>query len=200
MTLRRWITVAAVGGTVALVGATALLPDPTYEALPEPQHVAPAGLLAVHATPKAFVADRYEPPGACHYRPSAEPGFDLPDPACTPGAVSLAVTQDNIQATICRSGYTSTVRPSSSVTGRYEQESVAAYAGTQGITGEFDHLIPLELGGANSQSNMWAEPGGVPNPKDLEEGRLHRLVCAGKMPLAEAQQRIATDWTRAVPR
>src|ERR1700687_1954524 len=40
----------------------------------------------------------------------------LPDPKCTPGAVDPSVTQDNIDSTICVSGYTKTVRPPVSVT------------------------------------------------------------------------------------
>ncbi len=39
-------------------------------------------------------------------------GQQLPDPACTPGTVNPAVSQANIADTICKSGWTSTVRPS----------------------------------------------------------------------------------------
>lgn len=35
----------------------------------------------------------------------------LPDPACTPGAVDPRVTQNNISATICKRGYSTSVRP-----------------------------------------------------------------------------------------
>ena len=41
----------------------------------------------------------------------AASGDYLPDPVCTPGAADPAVTQDNIDSTICTSGYTATVRP-----------------------------------------------------------------------------------------
>jgi hypothetical protein len=69
-----------------------------------------------------------------------------------------------------------------------------------GVTGTFelDHLVPLELGGASDTRNLWAEPGTVPNEKDPVEGRLHRAVCAGVITLADAQHRIATDWTTAL--
>ena len=33
--------------------------------------------------------------------------------------------------------------------------------------------------------------------KDKLEDRLHALVCAGKMPLAQAQHEIAADWITA---
>src|SRR5664279_3814140 len=72
------------------------------------------------------------------------------------------------------------------------------YTDTSPRSYEEDHLISLELGGASSdQRNLWPEPGTSPNPKDKVENELHRRVCAGSMPLAEAQQRIATDWTTA---
>ena len=61
-----------------------------------------------------------------------------------------------------------------------------------------DHLIALELGGAPSdQRNVWPEPAHSPNPKDKVENVLCQRVCAGSLTLAEAQQRIATDWTTA---
>lgn len=59
---------------------------------------------------------------------------------------------------------------------------------------ELDHLIPLELGGANSLSNLWAEPWPDARTKDVEEN-LHREVCAGRLPIAEAQADIAR-WGR----
>ena len=32
---------------------------------------------------------------------------------------------------------------------------------------EYDHFVPLELGGAtNDRRNLWPEPGATPNPKD----------------------------------
>ena len=62
---------------------------------------------------------------------------------------------------------------------------------------ELDHLVPLELGGANSTSNLWPEPGGSPNAKDGVESRLRAEVCGGKLTLAAAQQEIASNWTTA---
>jgi hypothetical protein len=60
---------------------------------------------------------------------------------------------------------------------------------------EYDHLVPLELGGAeNDPRNLWPEPGASPNPKDELEHRLHSLVCAGELSLAAAQREIASDW------
>ena len=75
--------------------------------------------------------------------------FTLPDARCTPGALSPAVNQASIQATICRAGYTKTVRPPESVTEVEKEASMAAYGdGEPRHHYEYDHLVPLELGGA----------------------------------------------------
>jgi hypothetical protein len=63
--------------------------------------------------------------------------------------------------------------------------------------GEYDHLIPLELGGANSASNLWPEQGKIPNPKDAIENALHEAVCSGRVSLTTAQHDIAHDWVTA---
>jgi hypothetical protein len=62
---------------------------------------------------------------------------------------------------------------------------------------EVDHLIPLELGGANTIANLWPEFGPIPNPKDGVEHRLHALVCTGKVTIEAAQHAIATNWKEA---
>jgi hypothetical protein len=66
---------------------------------------------------------------------------------------------------------------------------------------EIDHLIPLELGGADVVANLWPQsyetPRGSAGEKDRLENFLHRQVCAGKMPLRQAQAEIATDWLAA---
>jgi Excalibur calcium-binding domain len=131
---------------------------------------------------------------SCHARGSGR--YSAPDPDCTPGALNPAVTQATIRHTICVSGYTETIRPSDSITEPEKVASMAAY-GDSGATDdyEYDHLIPLELGGAvNDPRNLWPEPGASPNPKDSVENALHELVCAGDMPLARAQQIVAAGW------
>jgi hypothetical protein len=124
----------------------------------------------------------------------------LPDPACTPGVADPAVTQDNLGTTICRSGYTSTVRPPVSYTERLKREGMLAYGFTDSIADhEEDHLIALELGGSpDDPRNLWPEPGRSPNAKDGVENQLHSLVCSGRVTLARAQAAIAADWTTAV--
>ena len=150
-------------------------------------------------------------PGTCHYVVlSAAAGDYLPDPHCTPGATNPRVTQADLASTICKSGYTATIRPPASITGREKRASEAAYGFNGKVsTTEYDHLISLELGGdPNSPLNLWPEPNktraaGVNNPKDRVEAALKTLICNavhGKayLPLAKAQYLIATNWTSAI--
>lgn len=159
------------------------------------RHVHPraaAGLVVSHAS--AGVIQPQPAPGTCH--PSGHGLFSLPDPRCTPGAISPAVTQADILSTICRSGYTETVRPSESITESEKRASLSSYGDPGPLHAfEYDHLVPLELGGApNDPRNLWPEPGEAPNPKDELEDRLRELVCSGQLRLAAAQRAIAGDW------
>jgi hypothetical protein len=136
--------------------------------------------------------------------------FAEPDPRCTPGSLSPAVTQSNIQETICRPGYTASVRPAASVTESEKRTSMAAYGSSEPLSRvEYDHLVPLSLGGApNDSRNLWPEPDYVGvspgsydrNPKDVLELRLHDLVCSGRLGLTVAQRLIAKDWVAAYRR
>lgn len=185
---------------------TTSAPAPTVPATTVPPS-APAGDSGLAAGPGTLAVYSVQPqpaPGTCHYRwVGPDP---LPDPRCTPGAVNPAVTTATLASTICARGWTSTVRPPTSVTGPEKAASAAAY-GYQGpsATAEYDHLVPLELGGdPNDPANLWLEPNDRPgattfaNGKDVVENRLRALVCAGQVPLAEAQRAIAVDWVAAL--
>jgi len=124
----------------------------------------------------------------------------LPDPICTPGVADPRVTLDNILSTICVSGYTTRVRPSSRFTDALKAVQIKAYgyADTRLADYEEDHLIPLELGGHPSDArNLWPEPlTGIyaATKKDGVENSLHTKVCAGVMTLVSAQTAIAKNW------
>jgi hypothetical protein len=155
------------------------------------------------STPGILVDDMHLAAGSCHVKEIDQAkGLVLPDRSCSPGATDPAVTQENLKATICRAGYTATVRPSASVTNPAKTASLKAYGLPYTPTTEYDHVIPLELGGATATSNLWPEPNydgaaGTTNPKDDVENVLNRAVCSGKVTLAAAQQAIASDWTTA---
>jgi hypothetical protein len=118
------------------------------------------------------------------------------------------VTQATIASTICVRGYTATVRPPQDVTAPEKRGSAAAYSYTGSPrAAEYDHLIPLELGGdPNAPANLWVQPNDragattTYNSKDPLENRLHELVCSHQMPLATARKMIATNWAAAYQR
>ncbi|KAA8887350.1 hypothetical protein F3087_19725 [Nocardia colli] len=167
----------------------------------------PAAGIPIGPGPTNYTVQSQPAPGSCHVR-STPAGQPLPDPVCTPGAVNPKVTQSNLANTVCKSGYTKSIRPAESITDAEKKANAQSY----GYTGdprqaEYDHLISLELGGdPNDPQNLWVEPpspghktkDGVNNPKDQVENSLHSLICAGKVPLAQAQSAIATDWTAAL--
>lgn len=76
--------------------------------------------------------------------------------------------------------------------------SARSYSLRREQTGEYDHLVSLELGGApDDPRNLWIEPGPIPNPKDAVENKLHEAVCSRLIPLSTAQQAIARSWVTA---
>jgi hypothetical protein len=146
----------------------------------------------------------------------------LPDPAYTPGATNPAVTQATIAETICVPGWTTTVRPPASYTERvkvledggggtvtYQGVAYSVHGFRLGGTAvshfELDHLISLELGGSPADPhNLWLQlyeapkgpaPAGTGSQtKDKVENAARAAVCAGRVPLTDAQQKMATNW------
>src|SRR2546430_492922 len=129
-----------------------------------------------------------QPPA--HYRTGAD-GVILPDSSATPGATRPVTVSD-----LCPIAHTRRVRH---VTPAQKHRAYAVYGATpkQGVCCEVDHLIPLELGGSNADSNLWPEPY-APKPgareKDVLETFLHFAACGGTLDLKEAQQKIAGAW------
>jgi hypothetical protein len=153
---------------------------------------------------------------------------DWPPPAVT-GALNPEVTPATIKDTICKSGWTQTVRAPASFTTMlkltqmqalgYSEPNPLPRIKTKSGKGtrpdlrkctarsatpacwEEDHLIALELGGnPTDPTNLWPEPWNgsySAHEKDALENTLKRLVCAGDLPLADAQQAIRTDWVKA---
>ena len=128
----------------------------------------------------------------------------LPDPSCQPGSTNPDVTQSTISSTICVSGWTATVRPSSSYTTALKITQITEYGYSDTSTADYeeDHVIPLELGGApKAVTNLWPEPRygtQTATNKDTVENKLKKAVCAGTVTLAKARTAIARDWPTAL--
>ena len=89
------------------------------------------------------------------------------------------------------------------VTLKMEQKVFARYRLPWSRRAEFkiDHLIPSELGGADTIDNLWpqnvrARPYGADRKELLVEVLLEK-VRTGKMTLAQAQEEISRDWIDA---
>ena len=104
--------------------------------------------------------------------------------ALTPGALRPLSTSQ-----VCRTRWSLDRRH---VTLTMKRAVAAAYGVRWADRGryEFDHLIPRELGGADAVANLWPQRWPDAKVKDREENRLHRAVCAGQIPLGEAQERM----------
>jgi hypothetical protein len=118
------------------------------------------------------------------------------------------VTQATIGSTICVRGWTQTIRPPQQYTGALKRQQIREFGYADRKLGDYeeDHLIPPVLGGSpDDRRDLWPEPwvsadGWRADRKDELEAVLARLVCAGRMLLADAQRMIATDWTAAYER
>jgi hypothetical protein len=128
---------------------------------------------------------------------------NLPDPGRTPGWPNPNVTPDNIKQTICKSGWTKTIRPPVSYTNQLKGQQIVEYGFKDKNLAHYeeDHLISLQLGGdPKDPRNLWPESYAGScgaRVKDVIESKLKRLVCAGEIPLRDAQRMIANNWIEA---
>jgi hypothetical protein len=138
---------------------------------------------------------------------AAPNGFPLPDPRCSPGAINPTVTLDILKFGHFRTG---TVR--NHLSSEAEKHIVYGWYGIREPRGnygpnqvcELDHIVPLELGGADSLANIWPQCGRFAygksgtffHQKDIVENYLAYAVKHGKIPLQSAQIGIATNWTQ----
>ena len=115
----------------------------------------------------------------------------LADPVRTPGVLTPDVTQANIRSTICRHGWTATIRPPTSYTNALKTKQMRQYGETGSLSDyQEDHLISLELGGSPvDPRNLWPEPYPRASEVDRIENELNHLVCRDRISLAEAQRR-----------
>lgn len=140
-------------------------------------------------------------------QPSSAAQSDLPNSNITPGSVATTDT-----TAVCRPGRATEIRPKGALWTHLKEEAYARYGIKRGHRSyvdpdghrhpayEVDHLVPLELGGSPDDiRNLWPQPITVAKTKDKVEDELHKLVCSGQMPLAQAQAAIAKNWTTAVP-
>jgi hypothetical protein len=109
----------------------------------------------------------------------------------TPGVLNPAVTQARLATTVCKRGWTRTVRPPVSYTNALKLRQLGQYR-LRGPPSAYqeDHLISLELGGSPTDPrNLWPEPYPRASAVDRIENDLNHRVCTGSLTLVEAQRR-----------
>lgn len=111
----------------------------------------------------------------------------LQDQTYTPGAYRTTEVKE-----VCSQG----TKQFRHTTREMKDQAYREYAETKakGKCCEVDHLIPLELGGADELINLWPQPYPQAYWKDSVENWLHREVCAGRRDLVESQKAIADNW------
>lgn len=156
----------------------------------------------------AFGVPSGQQPNGC--KTGLSNGFPLPDPHCTPGAENPTVTLDVLRnaafRTECLRDCITTEAQKHVTYGWYGISEPSDNIGAN-QTCELDHLVPLELGGADTLDNIWPQcgPPGVSlndryfKQKDMVEYYLAAQAKAGAMDLETARHQIATDWTPFLP-
>ena len=162
------------------------------------------GVDATQSIPMSMPAPPASPQ---HCSPPMSHGKPLPDQRCTPGAINPTVTLAVLQNPDFRTGCVRDQASSSSE----KQATYSAYEITKPVPNsganmrcELDHVISLELGGADTVDNIWPQcgPNTVPrnsryfHQKDIVENYLADQVEKGKIELASAQRGISQDWAQ----
>jgi len=188
-------TILAVILTIFLLGAIRL--EPSAEAAKKVTcATCPVAAVDAHATTPLGSVNKTS---GCHVQ-NGSAGLPMQDPDCTPGALNPTVTEAILKSDNFRTGC---VR--NCITSESAKHIVYTNYGIREdrATCELDHLVPLELGGADSLNNIWPQCGPAHakgmkiffKEKDQVEDYLTTRVKSGDMSLRDAQERIAKDWT-----
>ena len=133
-------------------------------------------------------------------------GADLPNPKITPGAINSDVTQFNIMSTVCKKGYTKSIRPPANFSNKLKRRQIEqyGYANVRMKDYEEDHLIALSIGGnPTNERNLWPQPRNSQwgaAEKDHLEAVMLKMLCRNEITLSQAQSEMANDWISAYKR
>lgn len=165
------------------------------------------------SVPLAEVATEHAP-GSCHVRLAAN-GMQLPDPACTPGAINPTITLEVLLDPNFRTGEERDLLTSADrkkvVYGWYGIVEPRGNKGPRQVC-ELDHLVSILAGGSDAIENIWPQcqaPGAPAVPVGEREFKIkdaHAELGIGKAirdgqvtDLADVQKRVTADWTQFLP-
>ncbi len=146
-------------------------------------------------------------------KPIIHNGFPTPDPSCTPGAFNPTITLDVLKNAAFRTGCVRDCSTSATQKSKtYDAYKIPHPTNNSGEsqTCELDHVVPLEIGGADTLDNIWPQCGPTNvalakryfKQKDLVENYLANMVrtqVTDPRQLANLQKLIAEDWTQLQP-
>jgi hypothetical protein len=114
------------------------------------------------------------------------PQLILPDPTMTPGVLNRKIRQSTIKKTICKSGWTKTIRPPFGYTNGLKLQQMVQYGETGSPSDyEEDHFIPLR---ARRRAEKPEESlAGAPQPVERFGSARDEAQAAGVQPHALAQ-------------
>jgi hypothetical protein len=137
-----------------------------------------------------------------HRKPATEidiAAVAVPNPTLSPGAIRTTDAHE-----ICAKNFRT--KPFRKTTPEMKKHVCTEYHVTdcphEGKE-ELDHIVPLELGGLDSEANLWVQMAPEYHWKDALENRLRQLVCMQptvelqNADLAQAQHEIMTNWPKA---
>jgi hypothetical protein len=133
--------------------------------------------------------------------------YPVPDSKCTPGGINPSISTQVLHDPRWRTRSIRNCESSESekhIEYRWYGIQKPRINSDRNLVCELDHLVPLELGGADGLGNIWPQcgPDGVTledrffKHKDHVENYLAEQVREGRMSLDEAQRGIASDWTQ----
>jgi hypothetical protein len=133
--------------------------------------------------------------------PALADGPLIPDPKLTPGVIGSTDPAEVCGANTDGETYSQAHR----ITPKSLKDKVYANYGVtpDGKSYEIDHRLPLALGGADVEANLWPQPWAGAcgaHAKDRIEDRLWRAVCKDRsMSLADAQAILLGPYWKQLP-
>lgn len=184
-------------GAMSLAAGNPFAPQPTAPSVTAP----PAAVAPAAVTTPEVNANAAQSPGS-YVAPDGRTfaqlvaAHVLPDPLDHPGVVNPDITPDNMATTVCRSGWTATVRPPVAYTDAIKKKSVPPGHTAQEF--ELDHLMSIEDGGdPKDERNLWMQTYNDvygARVKDVLETKLKRMVCAHQLTLDQARAALSPNW------
>lgn len=90
--------------------------------------------------------------------------------------------------TVCKAGYSGTIRPPVSYTSFVKREELRYKLPGKVSDYQLDHMLSLSLGGSPYDTrNLWMEPKAQVGRDDKLEAKWHRDLCKGTLTLKQAQ-------------